>query len=168
VGTKPRDFVEFYEAAKNDCFRAVLAVVGTREATEEQLAEAFARAWADWPRIGRHPAPEAWVVRTALNVGISNWRRRRLEGALSARETPRREESARVSDPVDPRLMKALRRLPERQREVIALRVFLGLDTAHTAKTLGIAPGTVSAHMARAVATLRKDLEAFDQEEVTT
>ena len=59
---------------------------------------------------------------------------------------------------IDPALMAALLRLPMRQREVVALRVFLDLDTEATAKTLGIAPGTVTAHLARAVATLRGDL----------
>ena len=45
--------------------------------------------------------------------------------------------------------------LPERQRQVVALRVFLDLDTVATAQALGIAPGTVTAHMARATAALR-------------
>ena len=52
--------------------------------------------------------------------------------------------------------MAALLGLPERQRQVIALRVFLDLDTAATGRALGIAPGTVSAHLARAIAALRE------------
>ena len=55
-------------------------------------------------------------------------------------------------------LLAALRRLPERQRAVIALRVFLDLDIETTARQLGIAPGTVRAHLARAVAALRREL----------
>jgi DNA-directed RNA polymerase specialized sigma24 family protein len=54
-------------------------------------------------------------------------------------------------------LMAALLRLPLRQRQVVGLRVFLDLDTAATARVLGIAPGTVTAHLARAMATLRED-----------
>jgi hypothetical protein len=38
---------------------------------------------------------------------------------------------------------------------VIALRIFLDLDTAGMAKALGIAPGIVTAQLARAVAALR-------------
>jgi DNA-directed RNA polymerase specialized sigma24 family protein len=52
----------------------------------------------------------------------------------------------------------ALLRLPARQRQVVALRLFLDLDIDHTAQVLGIAPGTVQAHLGRAVATLRADL----------
>jgi RNA polymerase sigma-70 factor (ECF subfamily) len=38
------------------------------------------------------------------------------------------------------------------------LRVFLDLDVAQTAAALGVAQGTVTAHMARAIATLRTQL----------
>ena len=43
------------------------------------------------------------------------------------------------------------------QREVIALRVFVDLDTKATAYVLGIAPGTVTAHLSRAAAALRRE-----------
>jgi DNA-directed RNA polymerase specialized sigma24 family protein len=56
-------------------------------------------------------------------------------------------------------------RLPARQRQVVALRLFLDLDTGRTAEVLGIAPGTVTAHLARAIAALRHDLMPTGQEE---
>jgi DNA-directed RNA polymerase specialized sigma24 family protein len=49
---------------------------------------------------------------------------------------------------------------------VIAFRVFLDLDTKTTAKVLGIAPGTVTAHLSRAVTTLRDQLITVDSPEV--
>ena len=70
-----------------------------------------------------------------------------------------------ASSSVDPRIMAALLRLPGRQRQVIALRLFLDLDTAGTAEVLGIAPGTVQAHLGRAMAALREDLIPTRQEE---
>ena len=65
---------------------------------------------------------------------------------------------------VDPRIMAALLRLPVRQRQVVALRLFLDLDTARTAEVLGIAPSTVKAHLARALAALRDIIPAPRQE----
>jgi DNA-directed RNA polymerase specialized sigma24 family protein len=67
--------------------------------------------------------------------------------------------SAASASGVDPQIMAALMRLPARQREVVALRLILDLDTARTAEILGIAPGTVMAHMGRAMAALRLDLQ---------
>ena len=56
---------------------------------EDQVAEAFARAWASWRKVSRHPAPRAWVVRTALNAGASWWRR-------SGRELPMADHDVAV------------------------------------------------------------------------
>jgi RNA polymerase sigma-70 factor (sigma-E family) len=150
------DFQEFYRANRDVCLRAVLASEGDRQLAEDLVSEAFTRAWTSWSRLRRHPAPAAWVVRTALNTRVSWWRRRRREVAADADL----EGSVLAADtaPLDPQLLTALRRLPQRQREVVVLRVFLDLDTRTTADVLGIAPGTVTAHLARAVSALREHL----------
>jgi RNA polymerase sigma-70 factor (sigma-E family) len=159
------EFAEFYRASRDSCLKAVTAVVGDREQAEEQVAEAFTRAWMSWGKVRRHAAPRAWVVRTALNLGVSWWRRRHREVPLADHDaaTP-----AGTSGGVDPALMAALRRLPARQREVLALRIFLDLDTETTAKVIGIAPGTVMAHLSRAVAALRRDLLAANTDTTAT
>ena len=41
---------------------------------------------------------------------------------------------------------------------MIALRIFLDLDTDATARQLGIEAGTVRMHLSRAVAALRREL----------
>jgi DNA-directed RNA polymerase specialized sigma24 family protein len=70
-----------------------------------------------------------------------------------------------AGSPVDPQIMAALMRLPARQRQVVALRLLLDLDTSRTAEVLGIMPNTVMAHMARALAALRSDLVPQLQQE---
>ena len=153
MGHEQDEFAEFYRASRDSCLRAVTAVVGDRQLAEELVAEAFARAWTSWGKVSRHAAPRAWVVRTALNFGVS-WLRRRREVPLAGHDAAAPAEESGV----DPALIAALRRLPARQREVLALRIFLDLDTETTAKVLGIAPGTVMAHLSRAVAALRRDV----------
>ena len=160
VGASRPDFAEFYRRSKDECLFTVLLSVGDRDTAQDLVAEAFARAWASWRTVGRHPAPAAWVVRTALNAHVSWWRRHRREVPLAdpgvLADRPAAGET--FGGPVDPRIMAALLRLPERQRQVVALRLFLDLDTAGTAAALGIAPGTVQAHLGRAIAALRADL----------
>ena len=164
------DFAEFYRRSRNDCLRAVLVNVGDQDTAQDLVAEAFARAWASWRTVSRHPAPAAWVVRTALNAGVSRWRRLRREIPLPDLATVAGKPAASGADdgPVDPRVMAALLRLPARQRQVIALRLFLDLDTGRTAEVLGIAPGTVTAHLARAIAALRRDLMPVLPQETTS
>jgi RNA polymerase sigma-70 factor (sigma-E family) len=153
------DFADFYRDAKDDCLRTVMISTGDPELAQDLVAEAFARACASWRKVARHPNPTAWVVRTALNVRTDRWRIRRremplLEPADAGRHDP---------DPADPTIIDAVRRLPERQRQVVACRLLLDLDTETTAETLGIAPGTVKSHLFRALAALREDLKLKEQ-----
>jgi DNA-directed RNA polymerase specialized sigma24 family protein len=60
---------------------------------------------------------------------------------------------------------RTLRRLPARRRRVVALRLILDLDTTRTADVLGVAPGTVMAHLGRAMASLRHELQPVLQQE---
>ena len=145
----------FYEASRGPCLRAVCAMVGDRRLAEDLVAEGFARAWASWRKVGNHPAPRAWVLRTALNLRVSWWRRRRREIPLVGADWISPPTSA---EGIDPSLMAALYRLSPRQREVVVLRLLLDLDTHSTAAVLGIAPGTVTAHLSRAADALQRDL----------
>src|SRR5487761_1222609 len=123
VGSQRLDFAEFYRGSKDECLFTVLVSVGDLDLAQELVAEAFARAWASWPRVSRHPAPVAWIVRTALNANISRWRRRRRQVPVAApaavADLPMAEGVSGGS--VDPQIMAALMRLPARQRQVVAL-----------------------------------------------
>jgi RNA polymerase sigma-70 factor (sigma-E family) len=159
------EFAEFYASAKDDCLRAVLASTGDIQAAEDLVAEAFARAWASWRAVSRHPAPRAWVVRTALNTSVSRWRRHRREVPLDQADGQPCAPEGNGGTEIDADLMAALLQLPARQRQVVALRTLLDLDTAETAAVLRISPGTVTAHMARALAALREQLTATPAQE---
>ena len=154
------EFAEFFQTSWEPCLRAVVASTGSVQLAEDQVAEAFARAWLSWRNVRRHPAPRAWVVRTALNVGASWWRRRLRELPLLGHDAEDvRDEALNAEDGgLDATLLTALRHLPGRQREVITLRVFLDLDIDTISAQLGIAPGTVRAHLSRGVSTLRHEL----------
>ncbi len=149
------EFADFFRASWEPCLRAVTAVTGNRPMAEDQVAEAFARAWASWRKVRRHPAPRAWVVRTALNTGASWWRRRYGELPLADQDVTAPGD---VDSGLDAALLTAIWRLPVRQREAVALRIFLDLDTATIAGQLGIEAGTVRMHVSRAVAALRREL----------
>jgi RNA polymerase sigma-70 factor (sigma-E family) len=156
-----REFEEFYAASRDHCLQVVLISVGDRHLADDLVAEAFTRAWASWRKVRAHPAPRAWVVRTALNMHVSWWRRRRREVALGSRD----EAVASEYPGLDSSIVAALRRLPHRQREVIVLRLLLDLDTATTAQTLGMPSGTVASHLHRGLVALRREIPAFDYQE---
>lgn len=151
------DFVTFYERTKDQSLRAVVAAGADPYGAEDAVAEAFARAFAKWESIAKHPAPQGWVVATALNYRRSWWRRTRRESLRQ--DLPDTPGSCDASA-FDQTLLRALRRLPTRQREVVVFRLLLDLDAAATAAALGIAPNTVGVHLHRALQTLRRELSA--------
>jgi RNA polymerase sigma factor (sigma-70 family) len=155
VSNEQTEFAEFFRASWEPCLRAVVAVVGRPQMAEDQVAEAFAKAWVSWRKVSRHPAPRAWVVRTALNTGASWWRRRHRELPLADHDLTAHTD---LGDGLDATLLTALWRLPPRQREVIALRICLDLDTDIIARQMGIEAGTVRMHLSRGVAALRHEL----------
>jgi RNA polymerase sigma factor (sigma-70 family) len=168
VSNQQTEFTDFFRASWEPCLRAVVAVAGSQQLAEDQVAEAFAKAWASWPKVRRHPAPRAWVVRTALNSGASWWRRRRLELPLADHDltAPGGLEDG-LEGGLDARLLTAIWRLPPRQREVIALRIFLDLDIATIARQLGIEAGTARMHLSRGVTALRHELTPIKKLELT-
>jgi RNA polymerase sigma factor (sigma-70 family) len=136
--------------------------VGDRQLAEDLVAEGFTRAWTAWRKVRDLQEPRAWVVRAALNANVSRWRRHRREVVLGSHDIaiPADQDTVMSSE-----LVAALRRLPLRQREVVTLRLLLDLDTETTARLLRIAPGTVGAHLHKAVATLRSAIPHHDDQE---
>jgi hypothetical protein len=115
VESKQTEFTEFYEAARDQCLRIVLLNVGDLTLAEDLVAEGFTRAWTAWRTLRDHPAPRAWVIKTALNTHISWWRRRRRETSLDGYDVA---GAADLLSALDSSVVTALRRLPVRQRQV--------------------------------------------------
>jgi RNA polymerase sigma-70 factor (ECF subfamily) len=151
-----REFERFFRLTKDQLFRSLIVILGNRDQAEEAVAEAYTRALARWNTVRRHPVPTAWVATTALNYVRSGQRAAVRLASEPVPDTPVSDEP-----PVDPELMRHLLALPERQREVVALRIVLGLDTRQTAQLLGIAEGTVTSHLFRALTRLQEELSTI-------
>ena len=118
-------------------------------AAEDVAQEAAVRAVPRVQEIAAYPGP--WAVRVATNLSLDLLRQ---QARTSFSPTP--ELLARSAD-ADMRLdlRRATSALPERQRQVVALRVLCDLDERTTADLLGISPGSVKRHLHRATAALR-------------
>ncbi|HEY8545228.1 MAG TPA: sigma-70 family RNA polymerase sigma factor, partial [Acidimicrobiales bacterium] len=60
-------------------------------------------------------------------------------------------------------VLAALRALPDRQREVLALRYYLELSEAEIAEALGISTGSVKTHAHRGLAALAARFEGVER-----
>ena len=97
--------------------------------------------------------------------------RHKVEAARKAAARQQDEPVAELPDEADPsmdperealrlelreRMAKLLRVLPERQREIVVLRVAVGLSAEETAEAVGSTPGAVRVAQHRALSRLRK------------
>lgn len=156
-------FEDFYLGSRDRVYRSVIALTGDQHDAEDCTAEAFSRSFQAWDSIRNHPAPDAWVVRTAVNLHAD--RRRSAQRGL--RLAPKLVDG-HVPPPavsLDPVLMAAIADLPDRQRQVLVLRILLELSTDETASELGISPNTVGVHLHRALAALRQHVFTTSKDE---
>ncbi len=135
-------------------YRSAYRLLGSREDSEDVAIEALARAALRWQKL--LPQADPWVATVSVNLSIDVWRRRRRAATHDRRPTgsPLGEFDERRID-----LVRALERLPRRQRDVVVLRYIADLTELQTAVALGVSLGTVKQHASRALARLRRDLE---------
>lgn len=144
-----RDFGEWYADAYPRLAAALALIAHDRELARDAAAEACARALERWNRVQAMASPDGWAYR----VGVNGLRRLQRRAAIERRLLAR-VRTAVSTDPVeiDLALWDAVRALPERQREAIALRYVLDLEQHEVAEVMGVRPGTVAStlHAARA------------------
>ena len=157
------DGLETFEAAFPElvlpAFRVALRILGNVPDAEDVAADALVRALRSWDRVGIMPYRTAWIVRVASNLAVDRVRRRPLAPARAG-------EVPDLADEVALRLAlsAALKALPRRQCQVMALRYLGGLSEAEVAQSMGISQNSVKKHATRAVSTLRLRLGADWQE----
>jgi RNA polymerase sigma-70 factor (ECF subfamily) len=141
--------------------RAVVALAyalsGSRSAAEELAQEAFLEAHRAWERIGSYDDPGAWVRRVVANRAISRVRRRVAEARALARFAGRRELPDELA-PADDEFWRAVRALPARQAQIVALHYLEDRSVADIAALLDISAATVKVHLHRGRQALARAL----------
>jgi len=154
VAGEPAEFDAFVLARGPALLRFAYVLTGDRGLAEDLVQEALVKVYRRWDRVWAADQPEAYVRRIVVNEA-TNWRRRRRNS-----ETPAPVPEGVVGDGVETLaerdlVMRALGRLPSRQRAVLALRFYEDLSEAQIAEVLGCAPGTVRSLTNRALTALR-------------
>jgi len=126
---------------------------------EEIVQEAFVQVWRRGPALRTDDGLPAYLRSAVLNGARSHLRRRQVARRhLAAVAQPEsRTEDRTTGD--EHRVLAALRSLPRRQREVLALRYYLDLSEADIARTLRMSAGSVKTHAHRGLRALSERLE---------
>jgi RNA polymerase sigma factor (sigma-70 family) len=150
----PQRFEEVYLREFTGVFALAYALSGSRWAAEDISQDAFLVAHRQWGRVGGYDDPGAWVRRVAANLAVSAVRRRLAEARALVRLAGRREPSYADLPAEDGDFWHAVRQLPRRQAQVVALVALGELSTAEVASTLGCSQRTAQVHLQKARATL--------------
>ncbi|MEU9015840.1 sigma-70 family RNA polymerase sigma factor [Streptomyces sp. NPDC048479] len=152
---------ELYHHRRLDLVRLALLLVDDLPTAEDVVQDSFAALFR------RHGAgllhvsdPEAYVRTSVVNGARSVLRRRRTARAYvpeRERHAPPAEEHVLLGEEHQ-EVLKALRQLTRRQREVLVLRYWSNLSEAQIADTLGVSRGTVKSTAKRALDALGKQL----------
>lgn len=149
-------FSDYFAARSAAMRRTAYVVLGDWQLAEDAVQSAFAKVYVAWPRV-REETREGYVRRAVVNESLSLLRKRRRHREESLADPP--DIAVTDSPGALGDVVAALGRLPGRQRAVVALRFIDDLSVAEVADVLGIAHGTVKSQTARALASLREQLD---------
>jgi len=150
----------FYSDHAVSLIRLAYLMLGDRAAAEDAVQDAFFGLYRHWDRLA-DPGRALGYVRTAVLNGCRTTLRRQATGRkLALHQAPEASaEAAVLSREEREEVMRAVRALPDRQREALVLRFYLDLPEREIARIMGLRPGSVRSATHRALRALGQSLE---------
>ena len=164
IEAPPEAFEDFYVREYPAMVGLAYALSGSRWGAEDLAQEAFLAAHRDWERIGSYEQPAAWVRRVVANLSVSAFRRRAAEARALARVALRRGDPVPDLAAADPDFWAAVRALPRRQAQVVALFYLEDRSVPDVAGILDMTLGTVKRHLYDARQSLARRLRVQEEE----
>lgn len=142
-------------------------LLGAGDDADDIVQEALVKAYRQLARYRGESGFRPWLLAIVANETRNLHRSRKRRDGLVLRAAAREDPAAAGGDPADEavaherrrQLVEQLRRLGEKDREVLVCRYLLELSEAETATMLGLPKGTVKSRAARALAKLREQAE---------
>ncbi|MDK9498837.1 SigE family RNA polymerase sigma factor [Streptomyces katrae] len=162
AGTTVDHLTETYQAHYRSLLGLAALLLDDTASCEDVVQEAFIRVHSARNRVRDRDKTLAYLRQTVVNLSRSALRRRILGLKLLSKPMPdmaSAEEGAYDQLERDD-LIRAMRGLQRRQREVLVLRYFADMTEVQVAETLGISLGSVKAYGSRGIAALRVAMEA--------
>lgn len=156
---------QLYAAHWRSLVRLAVLLVRDTGLAEEVVQDSFVAVHARWRRLRDPDRALAYLRQTVVNRSRSVLRHRGVVERHVARggadpDSPGSDAAALDGERRDV-VLAALGSLPDRQREVMALRYYAELSESEIAEALGISRGSVKSHASRGAAALRAALADY-------
>ncbi|SCE80708.1 RNA polymerase sigma-70 factor, ECF subfamily [Micromonospora viridifaciens] len=157
-------FDDFYRSTSARALRYGYAVADDPGEAQDLVQEAYARAWRQWGKLAAHPAPEAWLRLVISRLATDRWRRLRGWRIAASRTGPPDDVRPPGEDSV--LLVGALRQLPARHRQALALHYLFDMPVTEIAREAGVPTGTVKSWLSRGRTRLAELLPGIATDEL--
>jgi RNA polymerase sigma-70 factor (sigma-E family) len=152
------EFVEYVGGRLPSLRRLAFVLCHDWHRADDLVQASVTKLYVHWHRARQAASVDAYmrtiIVREFLHERRSAWARRVMLGSLLPDQPAADLDADSAID-----LRAGIAALPTRQRAVLVLRYYCDLDVEHSAEVLGCSPGTVKSQTARALASLRRQLE---------
>ena len=176
AGVQVGDFGSWMASEQKRIFLLCRRLLQDPEEADSATQDAFLKAYRALSKSGSEGVdldnPGKWVTRIAVNTCLDRlrskawkiWQRRPSpdDEEIILEMTPTRAPDAErqmFAKEIQRRLESALKKLSDRQRVVFSLRHYEAMALEEIASTLKLDLGTVKAHLFRATAKLREELQ---------
>jgi RNA polymerase sigma-70 factor (ECF subfamily) len=147
----------FYAREYRPLVALTYVLSGSRSVAEDLAQDAMASTYRQWSRVSVMDSPTGYLRRTAANLAASGVRRKVAEAKALLRLSSQRTLLPEIDEP-DEQFWAAVRRLPTRQAQAVALRYVYDCPVAEVARVMRISEGAVKAHLSRGRQTLSQAL----------
>ncbi len=153
------DFAEYAAARMLALQRLAVLLCQDSHRADDLVQAAITKLYLHWPKAKAASDIDAYartiLIREFLHERGTSWARRvTLSGQLPDRPAVGHDRDAAID------MQAALATLPPRQHATLVLRFYCDLSVEQAALALGCSPGTVKSQTAKALASLRRSLEA--------
>lgn len=167
-------YARIVERYQKKIYRIALAIVRNEMDADHVTQDTFVQAYLNLAKFEKRAGLETWLTRIAINRGRDTLRGRKWTflpwssrdddgeevGIELADSRPDAEKEA-LGGEIGRAIEKAIEHLSEQQKTIFTLRHFEDLPLEEIARLMKLRPGTVRAHLFRAVHKVRKELKSW-------
>ncbi len=161
-GAYVASFDDVYQKEYAGLVRLAFVLTGRLDVAEELVQDAFEAAHRKWNRLSGYDRPGACVRRVVLQRCIGRHRRLAVETRALIRISGERERSAEIVI-ADQHLLAAIRSLPTRQAQVVALVLLEDRSIDDVANLLSCSAATTRTHLRRGRLALATKLGVIER-----